>query len=307
MIRRLLARPFRPLVELPFFRRVAFHARRISEEMDVHFFRTLFLSLLVIVVMSSSRGRPRRGGQALDRGVGRHGLLVRHHGDRLRRLQLRRRAPAASSSARLLAFFGVAIVAALTAAVVGFVIDFLLKEGQGMGAIGLPATTSSSAGGTPRPGSWSTSSRVTSSPRRSCCCTTAEHNPAGAGVYFVRGDVDQRESDLERAGIERGGVGDRVPAGRHRRGRHALDPRRSWRSRASPRTSARSSRSTTPSTSTIRARQGQRDPGDLPAGVAAAGPLRALPRHGRARHRHRLRWRGLRALPRGGAGGLPRP
>ena len=36
----------------------------------------------------------------------------------------------------LLAFFGVAIVAALTAAVVGFVIDFLLKEGQGMGASG---------------------------------------------------------------------------------------------------------------------------------------------------------------------------
>ena len=29
-----------------------------------------------------------------------------------------------------------AIVAALTAAVVGFVIDFLLKEGQGMGASG---------------------------------------------------------------------------------------------------------------------------------------------------------------------------
>ena len=36
----------------------------------------------------------------------------------------------------LLAFFGVAIVAAMTGAVVGFVIDFLLKEGQGMGAAG---------------------------------------------------------------------------------------------------------------------------------------------------------------------------
>ncbi len=36
----------------------------------------------------------------------------------------------------LLVLFGVAIVASITGALVGFVIDFLLKEGQGMGASG---------------------------------------------------------------------------------------------------------------------------------------------------------------------------
>ena len=36
----------------------------------------------------------------------------------------------------LLGLFGVAIVATITGALVGFVIDFLLKEGQGMGAAG---------------------------------------------------------------------------------------------------------------------------------------------------------------------------
>ena len=36
----------------------------------------------------------------------------------------------------LLVLFGVAIVATITGALVGFLIDFLLKEGQGMGASG---------------------------------------------------------------------------------------------------------------------------------------------------------------------------
>jgi voltage-gated potassium channel len=36
----------------------------------------------------------------------------------------------------LLGLFGVAIVATITGALVGFVIDFLLKDGQGMGASG---------------------------------------------------------------------------------------------------------------------------------------------------------------------------
>src|SRR4051812_17293731 len=36
----------------------------------------------------------------------------------------------------LLVLFGVAIVATITGALVGFPIDFLLKEGQGMGASG---------------------------------------------------------------------------------------------------------------------------------------------------------------------------
>ena len=44
--------------------------------------------------------------------------------------------PAGKLISWLLVLFGVAIVAAITGALVGFVIDILLKEGQGMGAAG---------------------------------------------------------------------------------------------------------------------------------------------------------------------------
>jgi voltage-gated potassium channel len=99
----------------------------------------------------------------------------------------------------LLVLFGVAIVAAVTGALVGFVIDFLLKEGQGMGAAGYRDHIVVCG--------WNATARdlvaeLTGDDyeRRIVVLHDSEKNPAGPGVYFVHGDVTD-VVDLERAGI----------------------------------------------------------------------------------------------------------
>jgi voltage-gated potassium channel len=99
----------------------------------------------------------------------------------------------------LLAFFGVAIVAAMTGAVVGFVIDFLLKEGQGMGAAGYRDHIVVCG--------WNTTARDLIEELKGDEFATkvvllhdSERNPSGDGVYFVRGDITSTD-DLERCGI----------------------------------------------------------------------------------------------------------
>ncbi|HZB67607.1 MAG TPA: hypothetical protein VE503_09335, partial [Ornithinibacter sp.] len=52
-VRRILGAPFRPLLALPVMRRVAFHGRRVTEGLDVHFFRTLAIALVAIVAVAA--------------------------------------------------------------------------------------------------------------------------------------------------------------------------------------------------------------------------------------------------------------
>ena len=197
VVRRLLAMPFRPLMALPIVRRVGFHARRISDEMDVHFFRTLSISVLVIVVFSSAVvslvEADKRSPSGLGTSVYWAVTTVIGSGD-----SSYVNSPGGFVIGWLLAFFGVAIVAALTAAVVGFVIDFLLKEGQGMGASGFRDHIVVCG--------WNSTARELVDelkgdefPARVVLLHDAEHNPAGAGVYYVRGDATSAE-DLGRAG-----------------------------------------------------------------------------------------------------------
>jgi voltage-gated potassium channel len=90
-------------------------------------------------------------------------------------------------------------VAAMTGAVVGFVIDFLLKEGQGMGAAGYRDHIVVCG--------WNETARDLIEELKGDEFETkvvllheAERNPAGDGVYFVRGDITSTD-DLERCGI----------------------------------------------------------------------------------------------------------
>lgn len=99
----------------------------------------------------------------------------------------------------MLALFGVAMLAAVTGAVVGFVIDFLVKEGQGMGASAYKGHIVICG--------WNATARDLVAELRSddygvrmVLLHDAERNPAGEDVYFVRGDASAAE-DLERAGI----------------------------------------------------------------------------------------------------------
>ena len=88
----------------------------------------------------------------------------------------------------LLILFGVAIVASLTGALVGFLIDYLLKEGQGMGASGYRDHIIVCG--------WNSTARELIQELSTDEYTTkivvihdTDKNPAGEGVYFVSGDI----------------------------------------------------------------------------------------------------------------------
>jgi voltage-gated potassium channel len=98
-----------------------------------------------------------------------------------------------------LTLFGVAMLAAITGAIVGFVIDFLVKEGQGMGATEYEGHIVICG--------WNSTARdlvaellTDAYGVKVAVLHDAERNPAGDGVYFVNGDATSAE-DLERAGI----------------------------------------------------------------------------------------------------------
>ncbi len=195
---RVLASPLRPLAGSPFFRRVGFYLHRVGGGIDAHFFRSLGLAaalfvavaaFLVTVLEPEKRSLAGLGGSAYWAittviGSGDASYVT---------------SPGGFVIGWLLAFFGVAIVASLTAAIVGLVIDFLLKEGQGMNASGYRDHIVVCG--------WNATSRELIAELRGDEFTTkvvlihdAERNPAGNGVYYVRGDCTEAD-DLERAGI----------------------------------------------------------------------------------------------------------
>ncbi len=112
----------------------------------------------------------------------------------------------------LLAFFGVAIVATLTAAIVGFVIDFLLKEGQGMGASGYSDHIVVCG--------WNSTARELIDElkgdefnARVVLLHESERSPAESDVYFVRGDTTSSVGPRAGRHPRRRG-GDHLPGGR---------------------------------------------------------------------------------------------
>jgi voltage-gated potassium channel len=99
-----------------------------------------------------------------------------------------------------LILFGVAMLGMITGALVAMVIDFLLKEGQGLGASGYKEHIVVCG--------WNTTARDLIDELRGDDYTAkvvviadVDKNPAGDGVYFVRGDATNEE-DLKRAGIQ---------------------------------------------------------------------------------------------------------
>jgi voltage-gated potassium channel len=187
----------RTLFHVPLLRRVAFHARRIGTQIDRHFFTTLLGAVLGFVVAASL------GVVVLERQltIGDFGntfywavTTVIGSGDANFVTS-----PGGFVIGWLLAFFGVALVAAMTGAVVGFFIDFLLKEGQGMGAAGFRDHIVVCG--------WNSTARdlieelkTDEYAAKVVVLHDSERNPAGDGAYFVRGDITS-EQDLRRAGI----------------------------------------------------------------------------------------------------------
>jgi voltage-gated potassium channel len=178
-------------------RRVGWHLRRIHTNLDAKFYRSLFIGLTISLVLAAlavtvserdvdiaSFGQSFYWALTTVIGAGDSGYVA---------------SPVGWVVSWLLNLFGVGIVAAMTGALVGFVIDFLLKEGQGMGAAGFSDHVVVCG--------WNSTARDLIDELKSedygssiVLIDNAERNPAGDGVYFIRGD-GVNDDDLRRAGI----------------------------------------------------------------------------------------------------------
>jgi voltage-gated potassium channel len=187
-----------PALASPLVRRVAWHVKRIGGSLDRRFFLNLAEGILGFVLVAAVLITVFEGPWTFEKvfdsfnwGI----ATVLGQGDS---------AFATSLAGRiigwLLILFGVAMLGMITGALVAMVIDFLLKEGQGLGAAGY--TDHIVVCG------WNTTARDLINELRGddyeqkvVVIADVEKNPAGDGVYFVRGDATNEE-DLERAGIK---------------------------------------------------------------------------------------------------------
>jgi voltage-gated potassium channel len=192
-----MRRWFQGLFAAPMIRRVGWHLRRIHTNLDAKFYRSLFIGLTITLVLAAlavtvferdvdiaSFGQSFYWALTTVIGAGDSGYVA---------------SPVGWVVSWLLNLFGVGIVAAMTGALVGFVIDFLLKEGQGMGAAGFSDHVVVCG--------WNATARDLIDELKSedygssiVLIDSAERNPAGDGVYFIRGD-GVNDDDLRRAGI----------------------------------------------------------------------------------------------------------
>jgi voltage-gated potassium channel len=181
----------------PLLRRGAWYTKRVRRQIDRRLFTRLLGVVLVFVVVAAFvvwlAERDLTLGSYFDSlswaiatvfGQGNIGFVA---------------SPVGRFVAWLLIAFGVAILGTITGALVALVIDFLLKEGQGLGASGYRDHIVVCG--------WNTTARDLIDElrgddykRRIVVLADTDKNPAGEGVYFVRGDT-ANEKDLERAGI----------------------------------------------------------------------------------------------------------
>jgi voltage-gated potassium channel len=193
---------------LPVLRRAAFHLRRMTSGMDAAFFTRVGIALLGFLIVASAvvtvAERREEGTKWTDLG----GFFSELSGWFYWSVTTSMGAGDSSLVdtwigrivSWMLVLFGVAIVAAITGALVGFLIEYLLKEGMGMGAAGFRDHIVVCG--------WNSTARELIAELSTDEYTTkivvihnVDKNPAGDGVYFVSGDITMAE-DLRRAGIE---------------------------------------------------------------------------------------------------------
>ncbi|HEU0237061.1 MAG TPA: potassium channel protein [Candidatus Limnocylindrales bacterium] len=185
------------LVASPIIRRVAWHLRRVSGQLDRRFFLSIaegivgFVVIAAILVTALEKAWTFESlFDSINWGIAT--VLGQGSADYVT-------SPGGRVVSWLLILFGVALLGTITGALVALVIDFLLKEGQGMGASGYRDHIVICG--------WNATARDLVDELRGDEYTTrvvviheADKNPAGEGVYFVKGDPTST-SDLLRAGI----------------------------------------------------------------------------------------------------------
>lgn len=186
-----------PNLTSPIIRRVTWHVRRVTGQLDRRFFLTLAEGIvgfvLVAAILITLFEKPWTFESVFDSfnwGI----ATVLGQGD-----SAYVASPAGRVIGWVLILFGVAMLGMITGALVAMVIDFLLKEGQGMGAAGYRDHIVVCG--------WNSTARDLIAELRGddyqqkvVVIADLDKNPAGSGVYFVRGDAADAE-DLERAGI----------------------------------------------------------------------------------------------------------
>ena len=187
----------RAAFNVPLIRRMAWYARRARRQLDRRFFTWLGVGILAFVGIAALAVMLLEKPVTLDAyGDAFYWALTTAMGAGDAAFTT---SPGGWLISWLLILLGVGLVGTATGALVAFIIDFLIKEGQGMGAAayrdhivvcGWNSTARDLVG--ELRGDEYTSRVVLIDP--------AERNPAGDGVYFVRGDASNEE-DLLRAGI----------------------------------------------------------------------------------------------------------
>ncbi len=187
-----------PVIASPLIRRVAWHMRRVGGQLDRRFFLSLAQGIvgfvLITAILITLFEKPWTFESIFDSfnwGI----ATVLGQGD-----SAFVTSPAGRIIGWLLILFGVAMLGMITGALVAMVIDFLLKEGQGLGASGFKDHIVVCG--------WNTTARDLINELRGddykqkvVVIADVDKNPAGDGVYFVRGDATSEE-DLDRAGIK---------------------------------------------------------------------------------------------------------
>jgi voltage-gated potassium channel len=186
-----------PILASPIIRRVAWHIRRVGGQLDRRFFITLLEGILAIVAIAALLitllEKPRTFESLFDSfNWGIATVLGQGNADFVT-------SPGGRVVGWLLILFGVAMLGMITGALVAMVIDFLLKEGQGLGASGHRDHIVVCG--------WNSTARDLIDELRGddykqkiVVLADLDKNPAGSGVYFVRGDATDA-GDLERAGM----------------------------------------------------------------------------------------------------------
>ena len=188
----------RPFVDSPVVRRVAWHLKRMVGQLDRRFFMSLaqgiigfVLAAAVLITLFEKSWTVESVFDSFNWGI----ATVLGQGD-----SSYVTSPAGRLIGWFLILFGVAMLGMITGALVAMVIDFLLKEGQGLGASGYKGHIVVCG--------WNSTARDLVDELRGdeyaakvVVLADVDKNPAGDGVYFVRGDATN-EDDLKRAGIE---------------------------------------------------------------------------------------------------------
>jgi len=178
-------------------RRLAWHSKRLRRSVDRRFFLGLLRGAFILVAVAAvlitlveKPWTPEDFGRSFNWGI----QTILGQGD-----SSYPTTPVGYVIGWFFSLFGVAIFGAVTGALVALVIDFLLKEGQGLGASGYRGHIVVCG--------WNATARDLIDELRGDDYRTkvvviaeADKNPAGDGVYFVKGDATSAE-DLERAGI----------------------------------------------------------------------------------------------------------